>query len=104
MAYQAGIVSGGVVLALIMIVKQVTVLFGKFVINDVTIALNADGMALLVGIIAMVVVAARQREDVRELHLSSRILLLLQQIPRVHVRLSPEKVWEHAGNFVDRLP
>lgn len=61
-AYQAGIVSGGVVLALIMIVKQVTVLFGKFVINDVTIALNADGMALLVGIIAMVVVAARQKK------------------------------------------
>ena len=62
-AYQAGIVSGGVVLALIMIVKQVTVLFGKFVINDVTIALNADGMALLVGIIAMVVVAARQKKS-----------------------------------------
>lgn len=62
-AYQAGIVSGGVVLALIMIVKQVTVLFGKFVVNDVTIALNADGMALLVGIIAMVVVAARQKKS-----------------------------------------
>lgn len=62
-AYQAGIVSGGVVLALIMIVKQLTVLFGKFVINDVTISLNADGVALLVGIVAMVVVAARQKKS-----------------------------------------
>lgn len=61
-AYQAGVFKGGVVLALIMIVKQVTFLFGKFVVNGVTISLNSDGMALLVGIIAMVAVAAMQKK------------------------------------------
>lgn len=61
-AYQAGIVSGGTVLVLIMLVKQITMLYGKFVVNGVTVALNSDGMALLVGIIAMIVVAARQKK------------------------------------------
>ncbi|TXT17558.1 MAG: hypothetical protein FD133_1320 [Erysipelotrichaceae bacterium] len=61
-AYQAGVLKGGIVLALIMLVKQVTFLFGKFVVNGVTVSLNADGMALLVGIAAMVIVAAMQKK------------------------------------------
>ncbi|MGB4985226.1 MAG: YhfT family protein [Erysipelotrichaceae bacterium] len=58
-AYQSGFKSGIIVFVMIMIVKQVFTLFGKFTINNITIALNADGMALLFGILAMVVVAAR---------------------------------------------
>lgn len=58
-AYQTNFRNGAIVLALTMLVKQITVLFGSFQINDIAVSLNADGMALLFGIIAMVVVAAR---------------------------------------------
>lgn len=57
-AYQAGVVKGGIVFLLTLLVKQVTVLFGTFKFNDITVALNSDGMALLFAIVAMVVVAA----------------------------------------------
>lgn len=57
-AYQGGFVPGAVVLVLTMLVKQIFALYGTFTINNVTIALNSDGMALLFGIVAMVVYAA----------------------------------------------
>lgn len=57
-AYQAGVWWGVVVFFLTMVVKQVTVLYATFTTaNGMTISLNADGMALLFAIIAMVVVA-----------------------------------------------
>lgn len=62
-AYQAGVTKGAIVLVLTMIVKQLTVLFGNFTINGVSVTLNADGMALLFSIIAMVVVAASIKRD-----------------------------------------
>ena len=62
-AYQYGAVKGLVVLALTIVVKQLTSLFGTFTINEVSISLNADGMALLFAIIAMVVVAALDKSN-----------------------------------------
>lgn len=61
-AYQAGVVKGGIVLVLIMLIKQITSLYGSFSIKTVEIALNPDGMALLFGIIAMVFVATRHNK------------------------------------------
>jgi hypothetical protein len=58
-AYQTSALAGMVVLALTMLVKHITFLFGKFKVNEINVALNADGMALLFGIVAMVFVAAR---------------------------------------------
>ena len=58
-AYQTNAKNGLIVLALTMLVKHVTAQFGKFTINDVNVVLNADGMALLFSIIAMVFVAIR---------------------------------------------
>jgi hypothetical protein len=58
-AYQTNALTGLIVLALTMLVKHVTALFGKFKVNEINVALNADGMALLFGIVAMVFVAAR---------------------------------------------
>ncbi len=58
-AYQAGVKKGGIVLVLTMIIKQITSLYGKFSIKTVEVELNADGMALLFGIAAMIFVAAR---------------------------------------------
>lgn len=61
-AYQAGVVKGGIVLVLTMLVKQITTLYGKFTINTINVALNADGMALLFAIVAMVFVAIKQNK------------------------------------------
>ncbi len=58
-AYQTNFKTGAIVLVLTMLVKQIFALYGTFVIGNVTVALNSDGMALLFGIVAMVVVAAR---------------------------------------------
>ena len=58
-AYQTNALTGLVVLALTMLVKHITFLFGKFKINEINVALNSDGMALLFAIVAMVVVAIR---------------------------------------------
>lgn len=56
-AYQSGFKTGAIVLGLTMLVKQVVAVYGKFTVGDINIALNADGMALLFAIIAMVVCA-----------------------------------------------
>jgi len=58
-AYQSGTRAGIIVFVLTMLIRQLTVLFGTFSVGDVDIALNADGMALLFSITAMVVCAIR---------------------------------------------
>ena len=62
-AYQRGVKEASIVLALTMLIKHLTALFGKFTINNVKVALNADGMALLFGILAMLVAAARTKKE-----------------------------------------
>lgn len=57
---QAGVKSGLISIGLIMLIKQVVAVYGKFSVNGVNISLNADGMALLFGIVAMIFVAARK--------------------------------------------
>lgn len=56
-AYQSGFWTGVSVFGLTMLVKQFIVVFGTFTVGGVKIALNADGMALLFAIVAMVVCA-----------------------------------------------
>jgi hypothetical protein len=58
-AYQTNAVTGIIVLVLTMLVKHITTLFGKFTVNNINVVLNADGMALLFSILAMVFVAVR---------------------------------------------
>ncbi|EHR36418.1 YhfT family protein [Helcococcus kunzii] len=62
-AYQSGFKIGAIVFILIMLIKQIVIVFGTFTINNIKIVLNPDGMALLFGIIAMVFVAARQNRS-----------------------------------------
>lgn len=60
-AYQSGFKQGAIVFVLTMLVKQVVSLFGSWTTaSGLTVALNADGMALLFAIIAMVVSAMMQ--------------------------------------------
>lgn len=57
-AYQSGFKAGAIVLALTMLVKQVVAVYGSWTTaGGVNVALNADGMALLFAILAMVVSA-----------------------------------------------
>lgn len=63
-AYQSGFKTGVVVFLLTMLVKQVTAVYGKFVVGEVSVALNADGMALLFAILAMVVCAMMHSKKV----------------------------------------
>ena len=58
-AYQTNAFTGMIVLAFTMLVRHCTALFGNFNFNEINFALNADGMALLFAIIAMVFVAVR---------------------------------------------
>ncbi|MEG0754083.1 MAG: YhfT family protein, partial [Angelakisella sp.] len=61
-AYQQGFTKGAIVLVITMLVKQITALYGKLTFGAVTVALNADGMALLVGIIAMIAMVATEKK------------------------------------------
>jgi len=63
-SYQSGFKAGMIVLALTMLTRQLTVLFGTITVGDVTVALNADGMALLFAIIAMVFCAIRHSKNI----------------------------------------
>ena len=58
-AYQTNAKNGFIVLGLTMLVKQVTAVYGNFTVNDTNVALNADGMALMFAILAMVFVAIK---------------------------------------------
>lgn len=58
-AYQCGFKKGVIVFLLTILTKQVTAVYGVLTFGEVTVALNAEGMALLVSIILMVVFAAR---------------------------------------------
>jgi len=58
-AYQAGIKTGGIVLLLTMLVKQVVAVYGTLSFSNFDVALNPDGMALLFAVLAMVFVATR---------------------------------------------
>lgn len=58
-AYQSGFKWGVVTFLLTMLVKQIVVVYGKFTVNNINVALNADGMALLFAIIAMVYFATK---------------------------------------------
>ena len=58
-AYQVSFKAGAVVFVLTMLIRQVTVLFGRFTIDGTQHAINADGAALLFSIIAMVFCSVR---------------------------------------------
>ena len=59
-AYQSGVKWGFIVFAVTMLVKQITAVYGVLKFENMSVALNADGMALLVAIVAMVVSAMMQ--------------------------------------------
>ncbi len=61
-AYQSNVKNGFIALAVIMLAKQLTVVYGTFTIgDDLEVVIDSNGIALLVGIVAMIFVAARDK-------------------------------------------
>lgn len=61
--YQYGIKKGAISLILILVSRQIISIFGKFTIGNANISLNADGIALLVGIIVMLFFAINDKTE-----------------------------------------
>lgn len=62
-AYQYGLLKGGITLAVSLFVRQLVQYYGKFKIGAGNVALNPEGMALLAGMIIMLVFAMREKAD-----------------------------------------
>lgn len=57
--YQSGVKTGGIVLILIIIVKQIVFLFGGFSFNSLYIELDPNTISMLFGVMAMLFIALR---------------------------------------------
>lgn len=62
-AYQYGVKKGAITLTISFIVRQIVQYHGKFKIGDAVVALNPEGMALLVGMIIMILFAVSEKPD-----------------------------------------
>ncbi len=62
--YQYGVKKGILSLAIVIIVRQIVSMFGKFQLSQAKVALNADGIALLVGIVVMLIFAIMDKTEV----------------------------------------
>ena len=62
-AYQYGVKKGAITLTLSFLVRQIVQYYGKFEIGSAKVALNPEGMALLVGMIIMIIFAVREKPD-----------------------------------------
>jgi hypothetical protein len=62
-AYQYGFKKGIITLVISFLVRQIIEYYGKFNIGDATVSLNAEGMALLTGMIIMIIYAMKEKSD-----------------------------------------
>lgn len=62
-AYQYGVKNGAITLVISFLVRQFVQYYAKFTIGTAKVALNPEGMALLVGIIIMLIYAMREKPD-----------------------------------------
>jgi hypothetical protein len=62
-AYQYGVLKGGIAFVVSFLVRQIVQYYGTFQIGTAKVALNAEGMALLAGMIIMLVFAIREKTD-----------------------------------------
>lgn len=60
-AYQYGLLKGGIAFAVTFLTVQIVNVYGKFAFNGATIALSPDGMGLLAGMIVMIAFAMTQK-------------------------------------------
>ena len=62
-AYQFGVRKGIINLVLSILARQLTVLIGAISIGSATVTLNAEGMALIVGMLVLIFFAAREKGE-----------------------------------------
>lgn len=62
-AYQFGTKKGFLTGLLALLVRQITVIYGTFSVNGMNIKLDAEGMALLAGMIIMIIFAVQEKPD-----------------------------------------
>ncbi|MBS5937994.1 hypothetical protein E5347_09435 [Clostridium sartagoforme] len=62
-AYQFGTKKGFLTGLVALLVRQITVIYGTFSINGMNIKLDAEGMALLAGMIIMIIFAVQEKPD-----------------------------------------
>ncbi|MFL0268838.1 YhfT family protein [Candidatus Clostridium radicumherbarum] len=62
-AYQYGILKGGITLVISFLVRQYVQYYGKFKIGSGAVALSPEGMALLAGMIIMLIFAMNEKVD-----------------------------------------
>lgn len=62
-AYQYGLLKGGITLVISFLVRQFVQYYGKFTIGAGKVSLSPEGMALLAGMIIMLVFAVREKAD-----------------------------------------
>lgn len=62
-AYQYGLLKGGITFVVSFLVRQIVQYYGTFQMGTAKVALNPEGMALLAGMIIMLVYAIREKTD-----------------------------------------
>lgn len=62
-AYQFGTKKGLLTGLVALVVRQITVIYGTFSVNGMNIKLDAEGMALLAGMIIMIIFAVQEKPD-----------------------------------------
>ncbi|MDU5109148.1 MAG: YhfT family protein [Clostridium sp.] len=62
-AYQFGTKKGFLTGLVALLVRQITVIYGTFSVNGMNIKLDAEGMALLAGMIIMIIFAVQEKPD-----------------------------------------
>jgi hypothetical protein len=62
-AYQYGMVKGGITLGLTLVFMQIVRVYGRIPIQDATIALSPEGMGLLIGMIILIGLAITQKSE-----------------------------------------
>lgn len=89
--YQYGVKKGGITLVVAFLVRQFVFYYGKFSIGDAKVALNPEGMALLVAMIILLFFATREKAENQENSVdltalfSERVKKIKKNIPYIAV-------------------
>lgn len=82
-AYQYGYKNGIITLAITLLIRQITQYYGTFNIKTATVSLNADGMALLIGMVIMIFFATREKADENSNSNSALVTLFSDRVKRI---------------------
>jgi hypothetical protein len=82
-AYQYGLLKGGITFAATILVIQIIGLYGKFTINSATVALSGPGMGLLTGMIFLICFAIAQKPSEKSGAITEVTALFSDRVKRI---------------------